>query len=157
MATGADGVGQMRKNRLAVAISVLLACFIQLSAAAEIYSWVDERGKKHYGDRVPEKYRDQGNNVSVSPTNTFDGPAATPAPTAVYAPSPWDSRPKPKPASKTASRQPTATAGSCKEQMLEYRRSQVCFARCQMQNGRINAAKCSGCKNMTKPRCETRD
>lgn len=39
--------------------SVLLLVFVSLfatAASAEIYRWVDEDGKVHYGDRVPAKY-----------------------------------------------------------------------------------------------------
>lgn len=38
---------------------------------AEIYTWIDENGKKHFGDEVPEKYKDQKKQVKVK-VNTME-------------------------------------------------------------------------------------
>jgi len=51
-------------------VAVILFCS-SLSFAAqanEIFRWVDEKGKVHYGSSVPEKYRDKGKRLdSESP------------------------------------------------------------------------------------------
>lgn len=36
---------------------------------ADVVKWTDENGKVHYGDRVPEKYKDQSEQVSVDNPN----------------------------------------------------------------------------------------
>ena len=42
---------------------LFLLLLLSVPAQAEIYTWVDENGKKHFGDRVPEKYKTQADNV----------------------------------------------------------------------------------------------
>ncbi len=47
---------------------MLLASFmlVAVGAKSDIYSWVDEDGKKHFGDKVPKKYQNQANPVALS-------------------------------------------------------------------------------------------
>ena len=40
----------MRRTEL---LATLLLCLVSAAAAAEVYKWVDEQGKVHYGDRPP--------------------------------------------------------------------------------------------------------
>jgi hypothetical protein len=37
--------------------------------SAEVYKWVDEHGKTHYGDTIPEKYKDKGKSVDLNKSN----------------------------------------------------------------------------------------
>ncbi|MBQ0833197.1 DUF4124 domain-containing protein [Marinobacter sp.] len=43
----------------------LLAVLSWSVASAEVYKWLDESGNIHFGDRVPEKYRQAGEAVDV--------------------------------------------------------------------------------------------
>ncbi len=47
-------------------ILITLLCLLYSAAAvAGVVKWVDENGKVHYGDRVPEKYKDQAEQVEM--------------------------------------------------------------------------------------------
>ncbi len=54
----------IRQNPFKLAVVIALLC----SAATfggEIVKWVDEEGKVHYGDRVPQKYKEQAEVVDA--------------------------------------------------------------------------------------------
>ena len=42
--------------RAARILAALLACLLAAPAAAQIYRWVDDEGRVHYGDKIPAKY-----------------------------------------------------------------------------------------------------
>ena len=44
---------------------LLVTAFLAFPTAAEIYSWVDENGKTHFGDRAPEQFQDKAEAVQV--------------------------------------------------------------------------------------------
>ena len=56
---------------------VFLALLLAASPAAlgQVYSWVDENGKKHFGDRIPPEYENQGKQVELNATNSADAVA----------------------------------------------------------------------------------
>ena len=57
----------------AVAASILLFVFATTPVDARIYKWVDENGKTHFGDKVPEKHKGRSKGVSVKPNTTSYG------------------------------------------------------------------------------------
>lgn len=54
-----------RKPALLLSFSLLFSSLIVDSANARVFSWVDEHGVTHYGDKVPDKYRKQSNKVNL--------------------------------------------------------------------------------------------
>ena len=58
---------------------VLLTCMSAQLSHAQIFSWVDEHGVKHFGDQVPEKYKDAKHAVSLNKLNTTQGVSLKPA------------------------------------------------------------------------------
>ena len=48
-----------------ISLALLLGSLGPLDAHARIYSWVDEEGKVHYGDRVPAEYREASSRVKL--------------------------------------------------------------------------------------------
>lgn len=55
----------------ALIITLLIVCsfgFYNDLAADEIVKWVDEKGKIHFGDKVPPQYKDQAEQVETKPT-----------------------------------------------------------------------------------------
>lgn len=50
------------RGLLAAAVFAFLLCSV---VSAEVYKWVDEADNIHFGDRVPEKYRQAGKAVNV--------------------------------------------------------------------------------------------
>lgn len=44
---------------------LILLAIISFSVEAQMYSWTDESGKKHFGDRVPPKYEKQADAITT--------------------------------------------------------------------------------------------
>lgn len=55
--------GSTVKTRPLLSLAVALA--FSGAAHAELFKWVDENGKTHYGDRVPERYQKQRKALQV--------------------------------------------------------------------------------------------
>ena len=56
-------------------LQIFLALSIALTsipASAEVFKWVDENGKVHYGDQIPEKYRSHDNSVGTEKLNVVE-------------------------------------------------------------------------------------
>ena len=51
---------KIRQSRISNSAIILLSCLITLSASAEIYKWVDEEGKVHYGEKPPSTITEDG-------------------------------------------------------------------------------------------------
>ena len=61
--------GTIRTVLAGFVISLLM---LSPTALGQVYSWVDENGKKHFGDRIPPEYQDQGEEVKMKATNSSD-------------------------------------------------------------------------------------
>ena len=144
---------------------LLALTFIFLGAGivahGQVYSWVDENGKKHFGDRIPPQYQDQAAEYEMKETNSAKAVEhveyATPT-----------QRPRSSGRSVATSGQfglsggsrSSAGGGSCEAQKAAYERAQACWGNCRQFNssgGRagINAAHsaCKKCQNLSKPKC----
>jgi hypothetical protein len=123
----------------------LILLFVSPPTWSEIYTWVDENGKKHFGDKIPSQYQDQATEYRVPETNR-SAAVETPerAPTA---------------SSNDSSAPQTLSAGIPKSQQLtgcealkaEYNKSRMCYEDCKLPTG--NIARCGHCKQMKKPNC----
>ena len=51
---------KIRQSRISNSSIILLSWLITLSASAEIYKWVDEEGKVHYGEKPPSTITEDG-------------------------------------------------------------------------------------------------
>lgn len=56
--------------RVLAQASVALCCLLPLAASAQVYKWVDEQGRPHYGDRPPASAKTR---PVTAPINTFEG------------------------------------------------------------------------------------
>lgn len=149
-------------NRLLMACLIIMPCMLQ--AGNPIYRWVDEAGKVHYGDTVPERYKDSATRkpelkehpvIDVTPTareqqareealDTLDlePKADTPSPAA------------PAEADTPAVSENTADM-TCEEQWSRYNASQACFAPFRMANGAIRPEAFDNCVVVPQPaQCE---
>lgn len=133
-----------------------------VSVNAEIFTWKDENGKTHFGDKVPEKYKDNNSEVEIGAVNSAD-----PEKTRKTKGPGWFTR-KPEGKSKpaqSATEKPAAKAPkTCAEKKAAYARSEACFEQCRLytydQYGNrrpsgmnsVCAAQ-NGCQNMKKPDC----
>ncbi|GGY88159.1 hypothetical protein GCM10011613_36510 [Cellvibrio zantedeschiae] len=120
-------------------------------AHAEVYSWVDKEGKKHFGQEVPKEYANQSKVLDVKEVNSMDATKVTPA----------------APQRKTYTQQPanplptqqddyTPNLTKCEQQKLAYENSVKCYARCRNSDARAagvnNVAACN-CVDAKKPNC----
>lgn len=131
-------------KRILPALLLLLA----LPAQAEIYKWVDEKGRTHFGEVLPEKYRKSGKVLDPQPMNTIStgemrrGANSAPSPAATP-----DTRPPAPPRALNAEE-------LCVEQHQKYRQSQECFARFRNANGSLKAGAAEQCgENIPQPTC----
>lgn len=124
---------------------------------AEIFTWKDENGKTHFGDKVPEKYKDNNTEVEVGPVNSAD-PEKTVKRKTAYNPGPSPGYYDPKVATP-----PKAKPQSCAEKKAAYQRAKACFDGCRTfeydrnlgrKVGHMNAQCASRCgPNKSKPNC----
>lgn len=127
---------------------LILAC---APAMSEIYTWVDESGKKYFGDKIPERYQDQGSEYAVSKTNSSQSITVKRKkignqlnkPIVLDGSSDYTiSDSPPKPAQK-----------SCSKLKQEYQLSKMCYASCRSANAGKIGPGCQRCTNAKKPKC----
>lgn len=137
---------------------LLLLMALPLLAAAEIHSWVDENGRKHFGDRVPESYQDKSSPVTVSPNKAVrferpDMPKPNYSPQNEWQPDPGNIYQPPHRAQ--ANKEPQEATGTCAEQRAAFKKSAECFSRCQTKhhNGARDNSLCGHCQAVKSASC----
>ena len=136
---------------------VFSACMLVQLAQAQIFSWVDEQGVKHFGDQVPEKYKKDKSEVSLNKLNTaqsVDTAKLNKLSENIKASN--DKREESKPELEEVATEQTKPQ-TCEEQIEEYEKSYACFDTCRNANGSINRAKCPDCVSVTRPACYKKD
>lgn len=119
-----------------------------LPAQAEIYKWVDENGRTHFGEVVPDKYRKAATTLNPQPANTIQGSTLRgklPA---------GDRRDEPPAAAAAAPAPasiPASAAEQCRAAQERYRRSQECFARYRNANGSLKVEAGQNCEDVPQP------
>jgi hypothetical protein len=127
---------------LSFSLILLLVCS---PTWGEIYTWVDENGKKHFGDKIPREYEDKATQYEISETNrsaaveiTEKAPTTSPYVSTTLEPSGQGLRKSQAPA-------------SCAELKEQYKKSRQCYEACKLPTG--NIARCGHCPQMKKPNC----
>jgi hypothetical protein len=142
---------------------VALLCFAQISQA-QVYTWTDENGKRHFGDEVstPENRRESPVKVPppniaerFTPTLKSDSASQTSGEVGSNAP----------PAIPAQGQRSQSGAGAkqsqnmCEAQKQAYASSAACFAACgrtictRGQGCRRNNSECGHCQAMSPPNC----
>ena len=137
-----------------------------LYAGDSIYRWVDEQGAVHYGDTVPDKYKDNAtrkpelkDHPVIDVTETVEQRKAKQRALDILdgEPEPNAQSPAP-PANPDTAATPAAPAPgdlSCEQQWEQYNASQACFAQYRNANGSIRAEAFQKCTAVSEPpRCE---
>lgn len=137
---------------LRVTLTVWLAC-LSVLAQAELYTWVDKNGKKHYGDTVPPEHTNKAQTVEAKKINTMPAPPSvnyyeTPQHSDANAPSDAQENPA-----------VDAEANSCEAQQQAYENSVACYNECRKHtktHGKKinNISDCGECADAPKPHCE---
>lgn len=140
---------------------LVLALVLALAgvAHAELFKWVDENGKTHYGDRVPERYQKQQKALKVekSPSqadrdaavqrNRKERNAADALKAQREAKAEALGKP-PKPAA--AATPPNETA--CQKEWRVFLESKTCFQPFRTATGGIRAEAYEHCKEVAEPK-----
>jgi hypothetical protein len=133
-------------------------------ASAQIYSWVDENGKTHFGDRVPEKYKKQSEDLTEETSVNNVSDAVEPR-QPVYIPDQKNrTSTSLNSSSKTNSQQPS-NSNSCQAQWAAYRSAEACYNQCAQnysnnvpgshgQTYTRNTSACGRCRDAKKPSCK---
>ncbi len=135
---------------------------------AQVYTWTDEKGRKHFTDEASAPENGRSKRVEVAPPNLAnrfvpsastvttalpaEGTATIPVPTAAVVPNTGYQN-------KNAKKN-NVTREECAAQKQAYDASSSCFASCSTpatansfgQKGRNNA-NCGHCQQVTMPRC----
>lgn len=133
-------------HRLAACSVVALSALLPLSYAAEAFRWVDDEGRTHISDKVPEKYRHSATRVDTGPEPSPRQRREAQERAAEYkkraeetVPRSGDTRdstvPVPPAAPIQSTPRTTRNASDCAELLRRYRESQECFAPFRMANG----------------------
>lgn len=142
---------------------VALLCFAQISQA-QVYTWTDENGKRHFGDEVSTPGNRRESPVKVPPANVAERFTANPK---------SDSAPQTTGEAGSNAPQSIPTQGlkppgglgvkesqaRCKAQKQAYASSVACFAACgrtvcvDHRECRRNNAACGHCQDTPRPNC----
>ena len=136
----------------------MIACSHLL--AADIYRWVDETGKTHYSDTVPEKYRESAVKTTPQqePSDEQRREAEERAAAEKRRTAERGSNQVPTPVNRGApesravqDKPPTAVAADCETQHRLYRESQACFNRYLLATGGIREEAFANCTEVRDP------
>ena len=144
----------------------VLFCAYSLAHANEIYRWVDENGRTHFGDSVPGKYKKSATRVharQLEPTDAQRRQAAERAALERAALERARARPAQEENTRASSRtipseQPAGAGQSgnvnaldCETAHRRYRESLACFERFRTVSGAARAEAFDHCKVMLDP------
>lgn len=145
------------------------------ASAVEMYRWVDERGRTHIADVVPERYRKSAIKVDsrkFEPSEQQRGQAAAVS-AAILARAASSPAPGPVPSravdpagsapvragstgfGRPAASAPATAANDCETLQRQYAQAQSCFAPCVQGNGSVKAECFTRCAVLVdpSPRC----
>lgn len=142
------------KQILLLVLGLTIVAFSQ----AKVYEWVDDKGTKHYGDKVPGKYKEQSKTLDIKQNDTSFGNDKQSIPKPAPLVKPEQSQPvvvdTPQP--KVVPNTTTNSRDSCEKQIQEYKKSQDCFAQFVIVGGGVKPEAFEHCKEIKQPTCESR-
>lgn len=131
---------------------LLMALFLNVSLSfAEVYTWVDKDGKKHFGQEVPKEYANKGKVVDLKTMNVMEKTNANPT----SFPTPTNYQ---EPQAQSEPEAPAEKLSACELKKREYEKSVACYASCRFpkdnRGSRVNnVAGCGHCVDVKKPDC----
>lgn len=127
-------------------LPTLLLLLAVAPAQAEIFKWVDEKGRTHFGETLPEKYRKSATSLTPQPVNTIKG-------NELRGPGRSDDYRSSAPAEALPPDEPPAQSEEeqCQARHLKFRQSQECFAKYRNANGSLRTEASQNCENVEQP------
>lgn len=134
-------------RKFSIALLSMYFLLVAVNSFAEIFTWIDKAGKKHYGDQIPAEYANQAKTVDLKKANAME------AVNAKENPQPLPSQNQPHPIVIPNGNDQEESLDSCKQAKLNYDKSLECFRACtQNQTNHHNVSQCS-CTDIKKPAC----
>lgn len=148
-------------------LALIILGFLPLLAAAEdhIYRWVDDQGLVHYGDSVPDKYKDQAirkpelkDAPVIDASGTIKEQRARAQARKIIEGTPAGASGTGAPPVNNAatSANPVGNGNlTCEQKWQRYNASQACFAPYRLANGGLRPGAYEHCEAVPEPpRCE---
>jgi hypothetical protein len=134
-----------------IVLALCIATGVIPNASAAVYSWVDEHGKQHFGDKVPEQYQEISKEVDTSNTNSVPLGEINQAnrTTSGQIESKSNTSKIQSPKAQTSG---TSTERSCQQKQAAYNESRSCYSSCR-NVATNNVSKCGHCQNLKNPDC----
>jgi hypothetical protein len=139
---------------------VLAGLLPLMSAASDVYRWKDEQGRVHYGNKVPEQYRQGATLMAPEKKDEGEGQRRRDAERdaardrAEYEAAKKARASKPAEPAKPVARSAAATAppaNDCQARLKRYQDSQACFAPFFNANGSIRPEAFAKCTEVKEP------
>lgn len=135
-----------------IKLFILGLAFSFSGSHAEIYSWVDKDGKKHFGQEVPKEYAKKSTVLDVKAVNSMDETKTRPNYQSASSPVP-----QPLPRANTQDNG-DENLSRCEQQKRAYEESVACYARCRLPKDSYgprvnNVSGCTQCVDVKKPNC----
>lgn len=148
----------MKTRHVLFALSLATVCAFTGAAHAELFKWVDENGKTHYGDQVPERHQQKQQSLRIDRApSQADRDAANQriqkeknAANAMKAQRDAKAAVGGRP-SKTGADGP-ANETACQKEWRLFLDSKTCFEPYRTATGGIRAEAYQHCKEMTEPK-----
>jgi len=148
-------------------LALIILAFVPLLATAEehIYRWVDDQGLVHYGDTVPDKYKDKATRKPelkdpqiIDANGTAKEQRARAQARKIIEGAPEEAANTGSPPVKNATT-PANPSGNgnltCEQKWQRYNASQACFAPYRLANGGLRPGAYEHCEAVPEPpRCE---
>lgn len=127
-------------------LPALLLLLAVTPVQAEIFKWVDEKGRTHFGETLPEKYRKSGSTLTPQPVNTVKG-------NELRGQGGSDDYRSTAPAEALPPEVPPEQSEKelCEARHLKFQQSQECFARYRNANGSLKPEASQNCENVEQP------
>lgn len=134
-------------------------------AAADVVRWVDEKGRTHYGNVVPQEYegvtKPVRSGVEVTPEQRRNAELQAERERALAAQDAQltGNRGPAQPAVRSPAGLPRPVAGNaspnavCEADWRDYRASEACFARYKVVGGGLKSEAFQVCRQLTRPTC----
>lgn len=135
--------------RLTYLIFMLLLA--PLANASEIYKWIDENGKAHFGDVIPERYKKSSSRIDAKPVNTMESRHPK---SGIERSQAGQENSPPTPVATSKGKESTrfkSDAEKCREQMQKFQESEACFSRFRNTNGSVKDGAFQECEDIKRP------
>ncbi len=143
---------------------LFLLAFASMSAgtyAADVYKWIDDKGRTQYGESVPAKFKKSATKVDVTIPEPTEAQRQEAAARAVNDKAAAESLPanSAKPAKPRSAPPPPAVASAdartkqCEADWKKYRESEACFAPYKSKAGSISPEAFQHCVEVKEPTC----